>query len=66
MIPITQSCVVCGRMLNKDEKALNEKLLEYESDRFCLKHLAEELQCTEGYVEEYVKAQRAYGCRRFR
>lgn len=65
MIQTFQTCVVCGKALNKDEKALNDKLLEYEKERFCLKHLAEELQCTEGYLEEYAKAQRKYGCKRF-
>ena len=65
MIQTILSCAVCGKALNKDEKALNDKLLEYESERFCLKHLAEELKCTEGYLEEYARSQRKHGCRRF-
>lgn len=66
MIPTLANCVVCGKPLNKDEKALNIKLLAvYETECFCLKHLAEEMQCTEGYLEEYAKAQRKYGCKAF-
>ena len=66
MTPTIANCVICGKHLNKDEKALNLKLLApYETETYCLKHLAEEIGCTEGYLEEYVRSRRQHGCKAF-
>lgn len=56
-------CHVCLKKLTRDEKALCKKLLGRDIDRFfCLRCLAEYLDCTEEDLQLKIEMFREEGC----
>ena len=62
------SCRICGRPLTKDERGLNQKILEADAKRGfwrCLTCLAEYLECGENELREKIVEFKAEGCKLF-
>ena len=62
------TCSICGRSLTKDERGLNQKILEGDVKRGilrCLTCLSEYLECGEDELVEKIEEFKAQGCKLF-
>lgn len=56
-------CCECGKSLTRDESALSRKLLGMDTDEvYCLRCLAEYLDCTESDLEMKIREFKEQGC----
>lgn len=61
------TCMRCGRQLERDEKALYRKLFNRGANQFlCLTCQAEHFRVTEDLLREKIEEFREYGCSLFR
>lgn len=65
---VTIECKVCGRILEKDEKGLNRKILDGDVKNGiwrCLTCMADYLECDEDELKDKIEEFKAQGCKLF-
>ncbi len=63
----SDTCMSCGRALERDERALYRKLFNRGADRFlCLRCQAAHFQVSEALLREKIEEFREHGCTLFR
>ena len=61
-----KTCIVCGKILTKDEIALSQKLIDLDTDEFyCLPCMAEYFGCEEEDLVIKIKEFKEQGCTLF-